>query len=81
MSRSNKKYIDSLKKEIQEASSNQTRETTKYVVSLDLQEEEIRNLKEFISDLRSTAGRKDITAKSLIYNILKNSGLFEYKNI
>jgi hypothetical protein len=80
MSRNNKKYIDTLKKEIEKASENQNKETVKYVVSIDLQEDELRNMKQFISDLRSTASTKSITAKSLIYDILKNSGLFEYKS-
>lgn len=79
MAKNNRKYIDNLKKEIEDASTKQAQKNIKYVVSLDLNEDEITNMKRFVADLKNTANRKNVSAKSLIYDILKDSGLFEYK--
>ena len=79
MAKNNKKYIDNLKKEIKDGSIKQGPKNIKYVVGLDLNEDEIANMKRFVADLKNTTNRKNATAKSLIYDILKDSGLFEYK--
>lgn len=79
MAKNNKRYVDNLKKVIKDASINQGPKNIKYVVSLDLNEDEITNMKRFVADLKNTANRKNVSAKSLIYDILKDSGLFEYK--
>lgn len=79
MAKNNKRYVDNLKKEMEDASINQGPKNIKYVVSLDLNEDEITNMKRFVADLKNTANRRSVTVKSLIYDILKDSGLFEYK--
>lgn len=79
MAKNNRRYVDELKKEIKDASTKQAKKNIKYVVSLDLNEDEITNMKRFVADLKNTANRKNVSAKSLIYDILKDSGLFEYK--
>lgn len=79
MAKNNRRYVDELKKEIKDASTKQAQKNIKYVVSLDLNEDEITNMKRFVADLKNTANRKNVSAKSLIYDILKDSGLFEYK--
>lgn len=79
MAKINRRYVDELKKEIENASTKQAQKNIKYVVSLDLNEDEITNMKRFVADLKNTANRKNVSAKSLIYDILKDSGLFEYK--